>query len=101
MAEAADKGPAGSQELALLQTARRIVIAKPAGGWACHIHLSRLAPQRLKENLSFAVNMLRAAVERFLGRIFILDNSDIVVICWQARLWQLRSAIASLKPLFE
>lgn len=91
----------GSQEQALLAAARRIATARPSGGWACHIRLSHLPPQRLKENFSFAVNILRSAVERFLGRIFVLGNSDIVVICWQTRRWQLRSAIASLQPLFE
>jgi hypothetical protein len=55
----------------------------------------------LKENYSFAVNILRSAVERFLGRVFLFGNSDIVVICWQTRRWQLRSAIASLQPLFD
>jgi hypothetical protein len=101
MAEVQDTGAAGSQETALLAAAQRIVQARPAGGWACYIRLSHLPPQRLKENLSFAVNILRAAVERCLGRLFVLRNSDIVVICWQTRRWQLRSAIASLQPLFE
>ena len=101
MAGKPESAASGSQEQALLLAAQRISAAKPAGGWACHIHLSRLSPTRMRDNFSFAVNMLRASVERFLGRIFLLENQDIVVICWQARLWQLRSAIASLKPLFE
>ena len=101
MAGKPESAALGGQEQALLLAAQRISAAKPAGGWACHIHLSRLSPIRMRDNYSFAVNMLRASVERFLGRIFLLENQDIVVICWQARLWQLRSAIASLKPLFE
>jgi hypothetical protein len=101
MAEPRDEASPSSQEAALLASARRIVQARPAGGWACHIRLSHLPPQRLKENFSFAVNVLRSAVERCLGRLFVLGNSDIVVICWQTRRWQLRSAIASLQPLFE
>jgi len=90
-----------SPEQALLAAARRIAAARPSGGWACHIRLSHLPPQKLKENYSFAVNILRSAVERFLGRVFLFGNSDIVVICWQTRRWQLRSAIASLQPLFD
>lgn len=101
MSEARDQGGSGSQEAALLASARRIAEARPPGGWACHIRLSQLAPQKLQENSSFAVNILRSAVERCLGRLFVLQNSDVVVICWQARRWQLRSAIASLQPLFE
>lgn len=101
MAEVEEAGAIGSQEQALLAAARRIATARPSGGWACHIRLSHLPPRRLKENFSFAVNILRSAVERFLGRVYVLGNSDIVVICWQTRRWQLRSAIASLQPLFE
>ena len=101
MAEADEAGAVGSPEQALLAAARRIATARPSGGWACHIRLSHLPPERLKENFSFAVNILRSAVERFLGRVFVLQNSDIAVICWQTRRWQLRSAIASLQPLFE
>ncbi len=101
MAEAMDEREPESQETALLAAARRIAQSRPSGGWACHIRLSHLPPQRLKENFSFAVNILRSAVDRCLGRLFVLQNSDIVVICWQTRRWQLRSAIASLQPLFE
>ncbi|HEX6103456.1 MAG TPA: hypothetical protein VF031_10450 [Alphaproteobacteria bacterium] len=101
MAEVEDTGAAGSHETALLAAARRILEARPAGGWACYIRLSNLPAERLKDNLGLAVNILRSAVERCLGRLFVLRNSDIVVICWQTRRWQLRSAIASLQPLFE
>jgi EAL domain-containing protein (putative c-di-GMP-specific phosphodiesterase class I) len=101
MTELRDEASSSSQEAALLASARRIVQARPAGGWACLIRLSHMAPQRLKENFSFSVNVLRSAVERCLGRLYVLGNSDIVVICWQTRRWQLRSAIASLQPLFD
>ncbi|HXV23050.1 MAG TPA: hypothetical protein VED46_02210 [Alphaproteobacteria bacterium] len=101
MAEAKDEREPESQEAALLVAARRIAETRPSGGWACFIRLSHIPPQRLKENFSFAVNILRSAVDRCLGRLFVLQNSDIVVICWQTRRWQLRSAIASLQPLFE
>jgi hypothetical protein len=101
MAEAEESGARASQAQAALAAARRIAEARPSGGWACHIRLSHLPPARLKDNFSFAVNILRSAVERFLGRIFVLPNSDILVICWQTRRWQLRSAILSLQPLFE
>jgi hypothetical protein len=101
MAEAEESGTLDSQAQAALAAARRIAEARPSGGWACHIRLSHLPQARLKDNFSFAVNILRSAVERFLGRIFVLPNSDILVICWQTRRWQLRSAILSLQPLFE
>ena len=101
MAEAEEAGALDSQAQAALAAARRIAEARPSGGWACHIRLSHLPRARLKDNFSFAVNILRSAVERFLGRIFVLPNSDILVICWQTRRWQLRSAILSLQPLFE
>jgi hypothetical protein len=101
MAEAQDAGPSVPQDAALLAAARRLVEARPSGGWACYIRLSHMPPAKLKENFSFAVNILRSAVERCLGRLFVLQNSDIVVICWQTRRWQLRSAIASLQPLFD
>jgi hypothetical protein len=101
MSEARDRVEAGSQEAALLASARRIAEARPSGGWACHIRLSQVPRQRLQENSSFAVNILRSAVERCLGRLFVLQNCDVVVICWQTRRWQMRSAIASLQPLFE
>jgi EAL domain-containing protein (putative c-di-GMP-specific phosphodiesterase class I) len=101
MSEARDRVEAGSQEAALLASARRIAEARPSGGWACHIRLSQVPRQRLQENSSFAVNILRSAVERCLGRLFVLQNCDVVVICWQTRRWQMRSAIASLHPLFE
>src|SRR5512145_1771631 len=101
MAEAEESGTLDSQAQAALAAARRIAEARPAGGWACHIRLSHLPRARLKDNFSFAVNILRSAVERFLGRIFVLPNSDILVVCWQTRRWQLRSAILSLQPLFE
>jgi EAL domain-containing protein (putative c-di-GMP-specific phosphodiesterase class I) len=101
MAEAEETKSSDTPEQALLAAARRIAAARPSGGWACHIRLSHLPLQRMKENYSFAVNILRSAVERFLGRVFLFGNSDIVVICWQTRRWQLRSAVASLQPLFE
>ncbi len=101
MSEEKEAGAPASQEAALLAAAHRIAEARPAGGWACYIRLSHLPAQRLKENFSFAVNILRSAVERCLGRLYVLNNSDIVVICWQTRRWQLRSAIASLQPLFD
>jgi hypothetical protein len=101
MAEPEETKASDTPEQALLAAARRIAAARPSGGWACHIRLSHLPPQKLKENYSFAVNILRSAVERFLGRVFLFGNSDIVVICWQTRRWQLRSAIASLQPLFD
>ena len=101
MAEPEETNTNDTPEQALLAAARRIAAARPSGGWACHIRLSHLPPKKLKENYSFAVNILRSAVERFLGRVFLFGNSDIVVICWQTRRWQLRSAIASLQPLFE
>ena len=101
MAEAEEAGALASQAQAALAAARRIAEARPSGGWACHIRLSHLPPTRLKDNFSFAVNILRSAVERYLGRLFVLPNSDILVICWQTRRWQLRSAILSLQPLFE
>ena len=101
MSEARDRFEAGSQEAALLASARRIAEARPSGGWACHIRLSQVPRQRLQENSSFAVNILRSAVERCLGRLFLLQNGDVVVICWQTRRWQMRSATASLQPLFE
>ena len=77
MSEARDRVEAGSQEAALLASARRIAEARPSGGWACHIRLSQVPRQRLQENSSFAVNILRSAVERCLGRLFLLARGDL------------------------
>src|SRR5262249_48386503 len=88
-------------ELMLLETARRVALTPPGGGWAGHIRLSRLPTARLRDNFSFAVRTLRTAMEQFQGRLYVLSNSDVVLLSWQAKLHQLRPIADNVQALFE
>jgi hypothetical protein len=49
-------------------------------GWALHIHLSKLGPRSRNENLVFALDMFRALVNQFSGRVFMLRSSDVICV---------------------
>ena len=69
---------------------------------ALHIHLSRLQPQNREENkVRIAFRLFEGMVDIFHGQIFLLTNSDIVLICKDARMADLDGIVYKLKALFS
>ena len=72
------------------------------GRMALHIHLSRLMPQNRDESkIRIAFRMFESMVDVFRGQIFLLTNSDIVMICKDARLADLDAIVYKLRALFS
>jgi hypothetical protein len=72
-------------------------------GWrAVHFHLSRLqAHHRRDKHLQIAANMLDEVVQRFEGRLFLLGNGDIVLLCRGARRKSVEEAVRLIRHLFD
>ena len=70
-------------------------------GWAFHFHLSKLGAQSRGENLLYALGQLRSLAEGLLGRLFLLGNSDLVVVCKVARIVAVKEEIRRIQYLFR
>ena len=72
-------------------------------GWqAVHLHLSRLAQADRKEyNIRIALNGLHDLIKQREGRIFLLDNQDVVVMLKGAQVSEVKEAIFQTKFLFQ
>ena len=66
-----------TEEQSLSEYVQRIG-AHSERGWALHIHLSKLGPRSRNENLVFALDMFRALVNQFSGRVFMLRSADVI-----------------------
>ncbi|MEX1107976.1 MAG: hypothetical protein WEC00_03600, partial [Dongiaceae bacterium] len=92
--------PKAGEERALLEYLDRIA---PQGerGWAFHFHLSKLGTHSRGENLIFALSRIRVLAEGLLGRLFVLCNSDLVVVCKAVRIPAIKEEIRKIQYLFR
>lgn len=89
-----------SVEAQLLDYTRRLG-RYPLGRRAIVIHLSRLRPDnRRTHHIRIAANTFEALVKQFDGRIFLLQNADIVFVCKDASIAVIDDAIMRLRYLF-
>jgi hypothetical protein len=70
-------------------------------GWALHIHLSKLGPRSRNENLVFALDMFRALVSQFSGRVFMLRSSDVICVLKDSRIAEIKAALRRIQMLFH
>lgn len=72
------------------------------GRLALHLHLSQLLPQNREDaKIRIAFRMFESMVDVFRGQMFLLTNSDIVLICKDARLADLDAIVYKLRALFS
>src|SRR5262245_27003365 len=89
-----------AEEQSLAEYVQRIA-AHSERGWALHIHLSKLGPRSRNENLVFALDMFRALVNQFSGRVFMLRNSDVVCVLKDSRIAEIKAALRRIQMLFH
>lgn len=89
-----------TEEQSLLEFVQRIA-AHTDRGWALHIHLSKLGPRSRSENLVFALDMFRALVNQFSGRVFMLRNSDVICVLRDNRIHEIKAALRRILMLFH
>ncbi len=89
-----------TQESLLLQAAERIGRIRE-GRTAVHLHLSQLRPHhRTDAHLRVAVRMLDPLVQVYRAQMFLLENSDVVILCKDIRPTELDNLIYRLRGLF-
>jgi hypothetical protein len=72
------------------------------GRIALHLHLSRLLPQNREEaKIRIAFRLFETMVDMYRGQMFLLTNSDIVLICKDARIQDLDAIVYKLRALFS
>ncbi|MGE5548334.1 MAG: hypothetical protein ACM33T_15620 [Solirubrobacterales bacterium] len=72
------------------------------GRLALHLHLSRLLPANREESkVRIAFRIFEQMVDMYRGQMFLLTNSDIVLICKDARLADLDAIVYKLRALFS
>ena len=72
------------------------------GRLALHLHLSRLMPANREEGrIRIAFRMFESMVDAYRGQMFLMTNSDIVLICKDARINDLDAMIYKLRALFS
>jgi len=72
------------------------------GRLALHLHLSRLLPANREEGrIRIAFRMFESMVTVYRGQIFLLSNSDIMLICKDAQLSDLDAIVYKLRALFS
>lgn len=89
-----------TEEQSLLEYVQRVA-AHTDRGWALHIHLSKLGPRSRNENLVFALDMFRALVNQFSGRVFMLRNSDVICVLRDSRIAEIKAALRRIQMLFH
>jgi hypothetical protein len=89
-----------AEEQSLSEYVQRIA-AHSERGWALHIHLSKLGPRSRNENLVFALDMFRALVNQFSGRVFMLRNSDVMCVLKDSRIAEIKAALRRIQMLFH
>jgi hypothetical protein len=72
------------------------------GRMALHLHLSRLlAANREEAKIRIAFRMFESMVDLYRGQSFLMSNSDIILICKDARVADLDSIVYKLRALFN
>jgi hypothetical protein len=89
-----------AEEQSLSEYVQRIG-AHSERGWALHIHLSKLGPRSRNENLVFALDMFRALVNQFSGRVFMLRDSDVICVLKDSRIAEIKAALRRIQMLFH
>src|SRR5580765_1506264 len=91
---------AGRDARALEDFARQSVKYR-TGGLAAHVRLGFYKDAVPTENFLFAINMFRQMVDQEQGRVFVLDNSDVVIVYKGARPHQVISAVEKVRLLYS
>lgn len=90
-----------SQESLLLDYVHRLEKLKK-GRRAVHIHISRLRPYNRRDNhLQSAINTFDPIVKALNGQIFLLKNTDLILVYKDAARDDVETAIVKLKFLFS
>ncbi|OAN46583.1 hypothetical protein A6A04_05565 [Paramagnetospirillum marisnigri] len=72
------------------------------GRVALHLHLSQLQPANRDEGrIRIAFRLFETMVDAFHGQMFLLTNSDIVLLCKDARISELDAMVFKLRALFS
>ena len=72
------------------------------GRLALHLHLSRLmASNREEGRIRIAFRMFESMVDAYRGQMFLMTNSDIILICKDARIDDLDAMVYKLRALFS
>lgn len=90
-----------TQESLLLAAVERVGRIRD-GRMAVHLHLSKLRPHNRQDtHLRIALRMLDPLVQFFRAQIFLLTNSDIVILCKDVRPGDLDNLIYRMRGLFS
>lgn len=72
------------------------------GRVALHLHMSRLLPQNREEaKIRIAFRLFESMVDVYRGQMFLMSNSDIFLICKDARFSDLDAIVYKLRALFS
>lgn len=72
------------------------------GRLALHLHLSQLLPANRDEGrIRIAFRLFESMVDAYRGQMFLLTNSDIILICKDARISDLDAMVFKLRALFS
>ncbi|CAA7618535.1 conserved hypothetical protein [Candidatus Terasakiella magnetica] len=72
------------------------------GRVALHLHLSRLLPSNREEGrIRIAFRMFESMVDMYRGQMFLMTNSDIILICKDANFSDLDAIVYKLRALFS
>ena len=92
---------AGNAEEQLISYVEQLEATKL--GWqAVHMHMSKLRETNRRDyNIRIALNGLNDLIGRREGRLFVLDNNDVVMLVKGAKVGEVDEAIFQLKFLFQ
>ncbi|HSV30197.1 MAG TPA: hypothetical protein VLL76_11595 [Candidatus Omnitrophota bacterium] len=72
------------------------------GRLGLHLHMSRLLPQNREDaKIRIAFRIFESMVDMYRGQMFLLTNSDIVLMCKDARIADLDAIVYKLRALFS
>lgn len=105
MSASVQRPPAGpevvTQESLLLATAERVGRIRD-GRVAVHLHLSKLRPHnRQDSHLRIALRMLDPLVQFYRAQLFMLTNSDVIILCKDVKPTEMDNLIYRLRGLFS
>lgn len=92
---------AGRDARALVEFARQAVKYRTGGGLAAHVRLGYYKDEVPSENFLFAINMFRQMVDQEQGRLYVLDNSDVVIVYRGTRPHHIISAVEKVRLLYS
>ena len=96
-----DRQERATPESVLLETAERVGRIRE-GRMAVQIHLSQLQPQNRDDgHIRIAARLFETMVDSYQGQMFVLTNSDIVLVCKDAREADLDAAVYKIRALFS